>query len=143
MQRGAVRGWAVVGVAVLVASLAAACSSGRKAPPATTTAAAVATTTTQAPGVKFGTLASPCGPGSASGATDQGVTDKSITIGFGDDAVYVGDPGATEMSDAVKAMIKWCNDQGGVLGRQVVGQYEDAAVFNVASKVQALCKTAF
>jgi len=91
----------------------------------------------------FGTLPSPCGPGTASGATDQGVTDKTITIGYGDDAGYAGDPGVTEMSDAVKAFMKWCNDQGGIDGRQVTGEYEDAAVFNVVSKVQDLCKSAF
>ena len=33
----------------------------------------------------FGDLEWPCGPGSASGATDQGVTDESILIGGGDD----------------------------------------------------------
>ena len=108
-----------------------------------TSGASSPTTSTAAPPAKFGTLASPCGPGTASGATDQGVTDKTITIGYGDDAGYAGDPGVTEMSDAVKAFMKWCNDQGGILGRQVVGQYEDAAVFNVVSKVQALCQSAF
>ena len=127
--------------------LVVACSSGRGAPATTTTVvasgAAVTTTSTQAPAVKFGTLASPCGPGTASGATDQGVTNTSITIGYGDDAGYAGDPGVTEMSDAVKAFMKWCNDQGGINGRQVLGQYKDAAVFNVVSKVQELCKSAF
>ena len=124
-----------------------ACSSGRGAPATTTTVvasgAAATTTSTQAPAVKFGTLASPCGPGTASGATDQGVTNTSITIGYGDDAGYAGDPGVTEMSDAVKAFMKWCNDQGGINGRPVLGQYKDAAVFNVVSKVQELCKSAF
>jgi len=136
------------GIAAVVA-LVAACSSGRgahpatSAPPTSAAASGATTTSTQAPGVTFGTLASPCGHGTASGATDQGVTDKAITIGFGDDAGYVGDPGVTEMSDAVKAFIKWCNDQGGILGRPVEGQYEDAAAFNVVSKVQTLCKSAF
>jgi ABC-type branched-subunit amino acid transport system substrate-binding protein len=140
MSRRAVAVLAVVGAAALVG----ACSSGRSAPPPTTATGAVATTAAaQPPAVKFGTLTSPCGAGTASGATDQGVTDKTITIGFGDDASYVGDPGVTEMSDAVKAMIKWCNDQGGINGRQVVGEYEDAGAFNVVSKVQTLCSSAF
>src|SRR5438046_2399418 len=33
----------------------------------------------------FGDLASPCGPGAAKGATDQGVTATTIQIGYGDD----------------------------------------------------------
>ena len=37
---------------------------------------------------KFGTLDSPCGEGDATGATDQGVTDDQITIGYGDDAGF-------------------------------------------------------
>jgi len=134
--------WAVVATTALVAVVAG-CSSSRSAPPTTTSPPAASTTSAQPQVVRFGTLASPCGPGNASGATDQGVTNKTITIGFGDDASYVGDPGVTEMSDAVKAMIKWCNAQGGILGRQIVGEYEDAAAFNVVSKVQTLCKSAF
>jgi hypothetical protein len=140
------RRWIPATGLLLTGTLVAACSSGRGAPATTTAAAsgpAVTTTTTQAPAVKFGTLASPCGPGTATGATDQGVTNSNITIGYGDDAGYAGDPGVTEMSDAVKAFMKWCNDQGGINGRQVLGQYKDAAVFNVVSKVQDLCKTAF
>ena len=41
-----------------------------------------ATTTDSA--TSFGTMASPCGAGDASGATDVGVTDQTITIGYGD-----------------------------------------------------------
>jgi ABC-type branched-subunit amino acid transport system substrate-binding protein len=143
-------GWARTSTVLLIGALVlAACSSTSRGSSGGTTATTAATATsaatasTAAPPTKFGTLASPCGPGTASGATDQGVTDKTITIGYGDDAGYAGDPGVTEMSDAVRAFMKWCNDQGGILGRQVVGEYEDAAVFNVVSKVQALCTSAF
>ncbi|MFZ2175325.1 MAG: hypothetical protein WAW17_15095, partial [Rhodococcus sp. (in: high G+C Gram-positive bacteria)] len=49
----------------------------------------------------FGTLASPCGEGDAKGATDQGVTDTEIKIGYGDDRGYAKSPGLNrEMSDA-------------------------------------------
>ena len=139
-------GWIRAGGLMLGVVLVGACSSGRgsSTPSSTpTSGASSATSSTAAPPATFGTLASPCGPGTASGATDQGVTDKSITIGYGDDAGYAGDPGVTEMSDAVKAFMKWCNDQGGILGRPVAGEYEDAAVFNVVSKVQTLCQSAF
>ena len=122
------------------ALLLSACSSARSGPGSATG------TTSSVPAagvVNFGTLASPCGRGTATGATDQGVTNQAIDIAFGDDAGYSGDPGVTEMSDAVKAFTTWCNGQGGILGRQVVGQYYDAAVFNVIPAVQQACKTAF
>ena len=131
---------------LLAATLAVACSSSRgssSTAPTTAGASGATTSSTQPPAVKFGTLASPCGPGTASGATAQGVTDQTITIAYGDDAGYVGDPGVTEMSDAVKAFMKWCNDQGGILGRQIVGNYYDAAAFNVVAKVQDACQSAF
>ena len=45
-------------------------------------------------------------PGTAKGATANGVTNTSITIGYGDDAGYAAAPGLDkEMSDAVKPMI--------------------------------------
>jgi hypothetical protein len=57
---------------------------------------------------KFGTLASPCGPGKATGATDQGVTNSTISIAYGDDRGYSGDPGLDqEMGNAVKGFIAW------------------------------------
>lgn len=46
----------------------------------------------------FGDLPSPCGPGTASGATQTGVTDTSITIGYGDDAGFAQSPGSTTSS---------------------------------------------
>ena len=101
--------------------------------------------TTKAPAATdFGSMASPCGSGDAKGATAQGVTDTSITIGYGDDAGYAGAPGLNkEMSDAMRAMIKWCNDQGGINGRQVVGKYYDAAIMNVANSMTEACSQVF
>ncbi len=125
-------------VAVLaLLSVASGCSSGRSdAEPQSDT-----TTDTVPSGSTFGTLASPCGPGDASGATDRGVTDTDITIGYGDDAGYVGLPGAGhEMSDAVEALISWCNDQGGINGRQVVGTYYDAKITEVVNVITAACE---
>jgi len=92
----------------------------------------------------FGTLASPCGPGSATGATDQGVTDTSIRIAYGDDKGYQATPGLDqEMGDAVEGMIKWCNAQGGINGRQIIGDRYDAAVLNVNTVMQQACKADF
>jgi ABC-type branched-subunit amino acid transport system substrate-binding protein len=124
---------------VLTAGALPGCSSrdssdaGANGTTATTDAATAATT--------FGTLASPCGPGDASGATDVGVTDQTVTVAYGDDAGFPGLPGAGhEMSDAVKAMISWCNAQGGINGRTVVGRYYDAKITEVVNAVTAACQ---
>src|SRR5438874_3415533 len=69
--------------------IAAGCGSSRKSNSSGTTTTAA---NTSASG-KFGDLASPCGKGSAKGATDQGVTDTSITVEYGDDAGFTASPG--------------------------------------------------
>ncbi len=92
----------------------------------------------------FGTLKSPCGKGDAKGATDQGVTDTQITIGFGDDRGFPAAPGLSkEMGDAVNAMIGWCNRQGGINGRQIKGNQYDAAYMQSATVMQKACKQDF
>ena len=83
--------------------------------------------------VKFGTLASPCGHGSPTGSPDTGVTASSIKLGYGDDAGYHDTNSA--MGKAVAALIKWCNAQGGINGRTIVGDYQDAAIFNAKQAV--------
>ncbi len=132
----------ILGVAVVtLALLATACSSGRdSSDPEQSTD----TTATSATETSFGTLESPCGEGDASGATDQGVTDTSITIGYGDDAGYTASPGLNhQMSDAMKAFIGWCNDQGGILGREVVGKYYDAKLSEVNNVMTEACTEVF
>jgi ABC-type branched-subunit amino acid transport system substrate-binding protein len=107
-----------------------------------------AETTTTAGGAggdaKFGDLPSPCGEGDAAGATDQGVTDEKIVIGYGDDAGFPSSPGLNhEMSDAIEAMIKWCNDQGGINGREVEGIYYDAKITEVNNVMLEACRQVF
>jgi ABC-type branched-subunit amino acid transport system substrate-binding protein len=100
-------------------------------------AASISTTT-------FGTLPSPCGKGHATGATDTGVTNSTINIAYGDDRGFSGLPGLDqEMGDAVKAMVAWCNAQGGIQGRKLVADYGNAAVTNVGSVVAQECKQDF
>ena len=89
---------------------------------------------------KFGTLASPCGKGHDTGATDKGVTNSTINLAYGDDRGFSGLPGLDqEMGDAVKDMISWCDAQGGIGGRKIVGDYYDAAVTNVGSVMTQAC----
>ncbi len=126
----------VTALTVAGALLLASCSSG-----GTASTTSTASTTTSA---SFGTLPPPCSKGSATGATDQGVTNSTINIAYGDDRGFAGLPGLDqEMGDAVKAMIAWCNAQGGINGRKIVGDYYDAAVTNVGSVMTQACKTDF
>jgi ABC-type branched-subunit amino acid transport system substrate-binding protein len=139
-----------VAVLLSLGLLAAACGSDRTDESATTTTAPVATgsgtgvtaatTTTAVPGVKFGTMDSPCGKGTAAGATATGVTDTKITIGFGDDAGYAAAPGLSkEMADAMKVIIAWCNEQGGINGRQIDGKYYDAKLLEIDKAMTQAC----
>jgi ABC-type branched-subunit amino acid transport system substrate-binding protein len=130
-------------VLLVIATLAAGCSSDRKSDtsassgPSTTAAAAASDT-------KFGDLPSPCGKGAGGGATDQGVTADSIKIGYGDDAGFPNSPGLNhEMSDAVKAMVKWCNAAGGINGRTIDATYYDAKITDVNNAVTAACAKEF
>ena len=124
----------------LMTLVATACGGNHSNGAATGAASTTVAPTTNPAAVKFGTLASPCGPGSAKGATANGVTDTSITIGYGDDAGYAAAAGLDkEMSDAVKPMIAWCNDQGGINGRKVVGKYYDAKVLQVTQAMTQAC----
>ena len=126
-------------IAISLAAVVAGCGSSRSEEDPggeDSTAPAAATT--------FGDLESPCGEGDAAGATDQGVTDESIAIGYGDDRGFVSAPGlAQEVGDAVDAMVKWCNDQGGINGREIAGTRYDAAVSNMVPVMKEACGKEF
>jgi len=138
MSRAARR--ALPAVLVVCSLIAVACGSGRQAEsPSGTEANGTSTASTT-----FGTLESPCGPGDASGATAQGVTDTAIEIGYGDDAGYQGSPGLDhQVSDAMRAFIGWCNEQGGINGREVVGTYYDAKITEVNNVIADACSKVF
>jgi ABC-type branched-subunit amino acid transport system substrate-binding protein len=138
-------------IAVLAALVVvvAACSSDRGDEPA---AAGDETDTTEAgdeggdgiPTDSFGTLETPCGEGDGGPAGDQGVTEDQIVIGYGDDAGFPTSPGLShETSDAIEAMIAWCNEQGGINGREIVGNYYDAAITNVTNAMTQACSEVF
>ncbi|WP_127784386.1 ABC transporter substrate-binding protein [Rhodococcus sp. X156] len=127
------------GFALLIA--VAGCSSDRAEDPA---GAAPSASASAGAATKFGTMDSPCGNGDAKGSTDQGVTDSAISIGYGDDRGFAGSPGLNkDVGDGVTAMIKWCNDQGGINGRQIKGTNYDAAITKVNTVMQQACKSDF
>ncbi len=139
MSRWLIRTAAMLAVGALVLS---ACGSGRGGSADPGSPATTAGASSSAP--QFGDLASPCGPGEASAAPAQGVDASTITIGYGDDAGYQGSPGlGHEASDAVKALIDWCNEQGGINGRTVVGTYYDAKITELSNVMAEACSKVF
>ena len=149
--------------ALAALAVAAACSSDRGDDPSATgddeaggtdtTTAGDANRGEDSEAVTFGDLESPCGEaedgdaaagGSAAGGPEQGVTDSQIVIGYGDDAGFSVSPGLSqEASHAIEAMIDWCNEQGGINGRQLVGNYYDAAITDVVNAMTQACGEVF
>jgi hypothetical protein len=128
-------------IAVSLAAVVTGCGSARSDDP---TSSGDGASTAPAEAASFGDLESPCGEGDASGATDQGVTDDSIAIGYGDDRGFVSAPGLSqEVGDAVDAMVKWCNEQGGINGRELVGTRYDAAISNMVPVMKEACAKEF
>jgi ABC-type branched-subunit amino acid transport system substrate-binding protein len=136
-----------LGVLAALALAVGACSSDRDDDTSATGDGDEASGTTEAPEETpsgFGDLESPCGEGDAAGATDQGVTDEQIVIGYGDDAGFPTSPGLShETADAMDAMIAWCNEQGGINGRELVGNYYDAKITDVVNAMTQACGEVF
>lgn len=114
--------------------------------------AAVAATTLVSPvhagaksgGGTFGDLKDLCGPGTASGATARGVTDKEIRI------TTLADPGNSfspglgqEYFDVADAFVKWCNGAGGLLGRKIALTKRDSKGTDVAARTIDACQSDF
>jgi len=92
----------------------------------------------------FGDLVWPCGPGEATGATDQGVTDDLILIGGGDDRGFVGALGLNvTQTDTIRALVDVCNEMGGILGREISVELYDAKIFEVSSVWLDACPKMF
>jgi ABC-type branched-subunit amino acid transport system substrate-binding protein len=144
-----------VGALVIVALVASACGS-RTDESGTSEAGQVGgqtdspvdTTPGETPGAPgdgegFGLLESPCGPGDASGATDQGVTDDAITVGV------IADPGSIvaglnqELHDGMVAFAGWCNAQGGINGRTLELRLYDAQLAQYRDRVLEACDEVF
>ena len=138
----------LVAVVMALGLVAAACGGGRSESGDGGDGGGSTDTTASSESGGFGTLASPCGPAeegaTALATTEQGLTADTVTIGYGDDAGYQAAPGLNkEMSEAVEAMIEWCNDQGGINGRTVEGKYYDAAILNAGTVMQEACTQVF
>jgi hypothetical protein len=109
-------------------------------------------TPTSASGETFGTLESPCGPAdpdsaeptSSDPAETQGVADGAISLGTVADPGFAGQPGLNQdVFDAGNAFVEWCNDQGGINGRQIELTEYDAAISQYAQRMTEACTQEF
>ncbi|MFL6204731.1 MAG: ABC transporter substrate-binding protein [Acidimicrobiales bacterium] len=87
----------------------------------------------------FGDLESVCQEGDAAGATAPGVTDDSITVGTITDKGGPVQGLNEEMYDTAVAFTKWCNEHGGILGRELVLSDVDAKLFEYEPAVTDAC----
>ena len=108
--------------------------------------------------VTFGDFPSPCGPaaedggaattaagaGEAPDGDTQGITDDAILVGTVADPGFSGSPGLNqEIFDAGEAFVGWCNDQGGVNGRELRLTTYDAKIQNYQSEMTRACDQEF
>ncbi|MFF0085845.1 ABC transporter substrate-binding protein [Streptomyces canus] len=91
-------------------------------------------------GPGFGTLKDVCGKGDAKPVTAQGITDKEVKVGVFTD---MGFNKNSEMVDAAKVFTSWCNENGGINGRELVPVTHDAKLTEVRQRMQQACKEDF
>jgi ABC-type branched-subunit amino acid transport system substrate-binding protein len=133
--RGRTRGRRRWIVATACAALLAAACGTSDAPKATPTAVA-AVATTRVPTV------TPCGPGNASPSSEIGVTPEAITVG-----VVADVSGARALFrtnwEAMQAFAAYCNDAGGIAGRELRVQLFDTQVFRHRQAMIDSCTSVF
>ena len=118
-------------------------SASKTASTTSSTAAAITAPAAAAAGT-FGTLGQICGPGTAKGATVQGVTDSAIQIATISDVAYPAAPGLfKEISDDATAFTQWCNAAGGILGRKIKLDFYDAKGTQDAAMMLQACQNDF
>ena len=93
-----------------------------------------------ASGASIGTLSDVCHGGNASGATDQGVTSSSISLGVLTDEGFTKDP---QLVNAADVFTKWCNASGGIDGRKLVADIHQTDLMAVTSAETAACSDDF
>ncbi|MCB1027344.1 MAG: ABC transporter substrate-binding protein [Microthrixaceae bacterium] len=92
----------------------------------------------------FGDLKGVCGPGDASGATTQGVTDDAIQVGTISDSGFAGRPGLNqELFDASHVFVDWCNAAGGINGRELKVVERDAKLTEYKQRITEACAEDF
>ncbi|WP_016694003.1 ABC transporter substrate-binding protein [Rhodococcus rhodochrous] len=88
----------------------------------------------------FGDLAPVCGEGDASTASAQGVTADSIGVGVFSD---VGFTKNSEFIDTAHVFTSWCNEAGGINGRELVAVTRDAKLMEPRQRMIEACREDF
>ena len=98
----------------------------------------------------FGDLTGVCGPNAGGGtvaddpAETQGVTADTITVGTVSDPGFEGRPGLNqELFDTADAFVAWCNEAGGINGKQLEVNLHDAAITEYQPVMAEACETDF
>ena len=92
----------------------------------------------------FGELESVCADGEPGAATEVGLTADEIRLGTVTDRGSAERPGLTqEMYDSALAFAAWCNEHGGIGGRQIVIDDLDAKLFEYGQRVGEACQQDF
>jgi hypothetical protein len=95
----------------------------------------------------FGELENVCGEAAgdpAAGAQETGLTADEIRLGTITDKGSAERPGLTqEMHDTAVAFAAWCNEHGGLQGREVVVDDLDAKLFDYGQRIADACQQDF
>jgi hypothetical protein len=92
----------------------------------------------------FGDIENVCGPapdGETLADSDTGVTADSVQVSVFSDPGFSGRPGLNqELFDTAEAFVQWCNDLGGINGRQIDLKQRDARLTEFQQRVIEACQ---
>jgi ABC-type branched-subunit amino acid transport system substrate-binding protein len=95
-----------------------------------------------APG-NFGDLEGVCGPaeGENTADSDTGVTADSVQVSVFSDPGFAGRPGLNqELFDSADAFVAWCNEAGGIHGREIELKKRDAKLTEFQQRIIEACQ---
>ncbi|TDV55954.1 ABC transporter substrate-binding protein [Actinophytocola oryzae] len=90
----------------------------------------------QASSADFGDLKNVCQKGDAKSAPTQGVTADTIQVGVFTDVSFTKQ---SHFVDTATVFTKWCNELGGINGREVVATTRDAKLTEVPQRMLEAC----
>jgi hypothetical protein len=92
----------------------------------------------------FGDLENVCQDGEGGAADEPGLTADTIQVGTITDKGFVSRPGLNEeMYDTAVAFANWCNEHGGINGRELVIADRDAALTDFNARIIDACSQDF
>jgi len=131
---------AITATALLAAGCSRAGTTSTQASSTTPTSSSATASATTGAGPAFGTVTDACHGGSATGATDQGVTSTQILAGVLTDEGFTKDP---ELQTTAKVFTDWCNAAGGIDGRKLVADIHDTQMLDVVGAMAEACQSDF